>query len=214
MHHSITHHILEKINFVPCGFFPGEFFTYEQCNDNVNLKQPNGIFIRNISRAKADKIYICSEHNEFMKNIYKSLKVDVELDNQIYDFSDKSQIYYENDESQKCCSILVNVPGEDLIQKINEIQNKYTDPLQTFNVFLNMNHRAANMAYEKLKESGYFFSGIIPICSENEFMIMHNPKNVEIYFDKFVVTDKFSYVTNYVKKFYDEIFTEKNFSFQ
>ena len=202
MHHSITHHILEKINFVPCGFLLGEFLTYEQCNDDVNLKQPNGFFVRNMSKAKADKIYICSEHNEFVQNIYKSLQVDVEIDNNIYDLTDNSKIQYENDESEKFCSIFVNVPGKDTIDKIKAIENKFAAPLETFNVFLNMNHKSANLAYEKLKGAGYFFSGVMPICAENEFMIMHNPKNVAINFDKFAVTDKFSKVKDYVKKYY------------
>ena len=203
MYHSITQRLMEKINFEPCGFLLSEFLTDELCNDDINLKQPHGILIRNISKAKADKIYICSKHNEFVQNIYKSLQIDIEIDNHIYNFSGKSQIQYENDESQKSCSIFVNVPGEDLIQKINEVQNKYIEPLQTFNVFLNMNHKSANMAYEKLKYLGYFFSGVRSICSDNEFMIMHNPKNAPIDFNKFAVTDKFSRIKDYIKNCYD-----------
>ena len=90
-----------------------------------------------------------------------------------------------------------------MIQKINEIQNKYTEPLQTFNILLNMNNKAANMAYEKLKSIGYFFTGIKPICSEKEIMIMNNPKDTAINFDTFAVTNKFSKIKNYVKKYYD-----------
>lgn len=203
MYHNITQKLMEKINFEPCGFLMSEFFTDDLCNDDFNLKQPHGILIKNISRAKTDKIYICSEHNKFFQEIYKSLQVEIEIDNHIYDFTDKSQIYYENDESQKSCSIFVNVPGKDITDKINEIQSKYIHPMQTFNVLLNINHKSANMAYEKLKSAGYFFSGVRAICAENEFMIMHNPKNIEINFNKFAVTDKFSKVTDYVKKFYD-----------
>ena len=203
MYHSITQHLMEKINFEPCGFLMSEFLTDDLCNDDFNLKQPHGILIRNISKAKADKIYICPEHNQFIQNIYKSLQVDAEIDNHIYNFSDKSQIQYDNDDSQKCCSIFVNVPGDDLIPKINEVQNKYTEPLQTFNVFLNLNHKSMNIAYEKLKSLGYFFSGLKPICSENDFMIMHNPRNISIDFNKFAVTDKFSRVSDYIKFYYD-----------
>lgn len=203
MYHATTQTLMEKINFEPCGFLMAEFLTDDLCNDNTNLKQPHGILIRNISKSKANKIYISDEHNQFIKNIYKSLQVEFEIDNYIYNFKDESQIYFENDELQKSCSIFVNVAGKDMIDKIEVIQNKCSEPLQTFNVFLNLNHKAANFAYEKLKDAGYFFSGIKALCAENEFMVMHNPNGTAINFDKFAVTDKFSKVRDYVKKYYD-----------
>jgi len=202
MYHTTTQKLTEEIKFEPCGLLMSECLTDELCNDDFNLKHPLGILIRNISRAKADKIYICSEHNQFVQDIYKTLAVEVEMDNNIYDFADDSQIYYENDEFQKSCSIFINVAGKDMIDKINSIENKLAAPLETFNVFLNLNHKSANLAYEKLKKAGYFFSGIRPICAENEFMVMHNPKGTAINFDKFAATDKFLKVIDYVKKYY------------
>ena len=203
MYHATTQKLMEEINFEPCGFLMGEFLTDELCNDNFNLKQPHGILIRNISRAKAEKIYIPAEHKKFAQNIYKALQVEVEIDNQIYNFADDSQIYFENDDAQKSCSIFVNVAGKDMLDKITAIEKIFAAPLETFNIFLNLNHKAANLAYEKLKGAGYFFSGIRPICAENEFMILHNPKGTAINFDNFAVTDKFSKVRDYVKKFYN-----------
>lgn len=203
MYHATTQKLMEEINFEPCGFLMSEFLTDELCNDDINLKQPHGILIKNISRAKANKIYISNEHNQFAENIYKNLRVEIEIDNQTYDFAEDSKIYCENDELQKSCSIFVNVAGKDMIEKITAIEKKFAAPLQTFNVFLNLNHKSANLAYEKLKGAGYFFSGIQAICAENEFMIMHNPNGTPINFDKFAVTDKFSKVRDYVKKFYD-----------
>lgn len=93
MYHATTQKRVEEINFVPCGFLMGEFFTDELLSDDINLKQPHGIFIKNISKTKAEKIYICSEHNQFVENIYKALAAEIEIDNQIYNFADDSQIY-------------------------------------------------------------------------------------------------------------------------
>lgn len=71
---------------------------------------------------------------------------------------------------------------------------------QTINVCLNINDPNAQNAYVVLKEMGYFFTGLKPLCSDREYMILHKAGDVEIFFEDYVLTGGFRELADYVGK--------------
>jgi hypothetical protein len=43
-----------------------------------------------------------------------------------------------------------------------------------------------------------------PLCGENEYMVLHNPGDVEIFFEDYHVNDDFARLLEYVKVCYAE----------
>ena len=51
---------------------------------------------------------------------------------------------------------------------------------------------------EKLKEEGWFFTGLRPLCGDWEYMVLHNAGEVQIVWDNYVLSDEFKEIVNYI----------------
>ena len=205
LYHVVTQRLMEKINFVPCGFMMSEFFTSDtehSYQKDDNIKHPHGILVRRMQIESPKIIYLPQEHTEIAKKIYSKLNLKCKIKNELNNLSGKSEISYNNDESQNSCTIKILSSGEDLITKINEIQSKFTAKYQTFNILLNICDKKSVLAYNELLKLNYFFTGFLPLFNDIEIMILHNKMNVPFNFDSLILTEKFSQFKDYVQNEY------------
>lgn len=106
---------------------------------------------------------------------------------------------------QSSAAITIYKTGDGLKVYLESILEEYGSlPRFTLNVFLNVNDPGAVAAYYLLKEKGFFFAGYKPLCSENEYMVMHNPLDVPIIFKDYVLTEEFQDLIQYMEVFYEE----------
>jgi hypothetical protein len=75
---------------------------------------------------------------------------------------------------------------------------------------LNCNDPGAVWAYETLQNMGYFFTGLKPLCSEREYMVLHHEGEVEIYFEDYWVSGEFANLIRYVEACYKECRRQRN----
>ena len=206
MYHDITQRVFEEIGFTPCGITYSELLMLNSSHSyqrDENIKYPYGIMMRKAERKDVGKIYIPPEHIEIAQKIYNSLSVKFEITSKSEKLSGKTSIFIEDDEPQQRCTIAVDEIGTDLIAKVKEIQNERKEPYQIFNLYLNISDPKAITAYKELLKIGYFFTGFRPLCSDRELIVMHNPCKVQINFDTFKLTQKFSELNDYIKKCYE-----------
>ena len=206
MYHDITQKLMERLGLKVCGFVPSlviaDKFQHSYPRDN-NIKNTLGIMIRKRLKSDVGTIYLPSEHIEIAQKIYSSLNLKYKIETEIDNLTGKSEISVSNDDNQNTCTIEILSSGEDLTAKIEEIHSKFNEELQTFNVFLNINDEKSIAAYNELTKLGYFFTGFKPICSKNEFMILHNANNVPINFDSLKLIKSFAELKDYVKRCYE-----------
>jgi hypothetical protein len=65
---------------------------------------------------------------------------------------------------------------------------------------LNLRDENAIGAYEFLAEKGFFFTGIQPLSSSGEFMLMHNPLKYKFNMDDVVYVESQSRFAEYIKE--------------
>lgn len=197
-----------------------------------NLKHSQGIQILAKDKTDAGTLYIPQEQRGFTGWLYKKLGVrfrlaDAEGDAGYGDGSSGSGNagnragscepgYVENqdvscqvmktiDWVQSSAAITIYKTGDGLKVYLESILEEYGSlPRFTLNVFLNVNDPGAVAAYYLLKEKGFFFAGYKPLCSENEYMVMHNPLEVPIIFKDYVLTEEFQDLIQYMEVFYEE----------
>lgn len=207
MYHSISQRLMSELGFKPCGFIFSaiimENFQHSYSKDG-NIKHPHAVIIKRGSKVDAGKIFLPVEHWEIARSVYKSLGVKVEISSEEKKLRGESKIFLDEDLPQQNCNIFVDFAGADLKEEILQIESQRTEPLQTFNIFLNISDESAITAYKVLKSCGYFFAGFEPICLQHEIMILHNPKNVSINLDTLNMTEEFLELKNHVRKFKDE----------
>lgn len=197
-----------------------------------NLKHSQGIQILAKDKTDAGTLYIPQEQRGFTGWLYKKLGVrfrlaDAEGDVGYGDGSSGSGNagnragscepgYVENqdiscqvmktiDWVQSSAAITIYKTGDGLKAYLESVLEEYGSlPRFTLNVFLNVNDPGAVAAYYLLKEKGFFFAGYKPLCSENEYMVMHNPLEVPIIFKDYVLTEEFRDLIQYMEVFYEE----------
>lgn len=116
-----------------------------------------------------------------------------------------TEMEYVNDDLQHSLSVDIRCVGKDLRERITRLYTRY--PLrgrQTAVIFLNCNDPGAVWAYEILQEMGYFFTGLKPLCSEREYMVLHHAGEVEIYFEDYWVSGEFANLIRYIETCYKE----------
>lgn len=110
---------------------------------------------------------------------------------------------YKNDDLQGNLEIRIQRAGQDLPDRMRELHSHF--PLkgkQTAGVFLNCNDPGAVWACEMLEAMGYFFAGMKPLCSQREYLILHHPGEVKIYFDDYQATEEFRQLIRHIEKEY------------
>ncbi|MDE6016024.1 MAG: hypothetical protein K2H41_10055 [Acetatifactor sp.] len=214
--HDVTQRLLYRLGLRATGLVLNVFDTERMSHsyDNGrNKKHSLGIQVRAAEKKDAGILYLPPEHWDFCQKVYDGLGVDYRLTERTgEDFLEKadamsvqlSQITYKNDVIHSSLEIRIHHIGADLEQRIRELHSRY--PLrgrQTAGVFLNCNEPRAVQAYYLLKRYGYFFAGLKPLCSEREYLVMHHPGEVEIYFEDYCVSEEFSRLLGYIKTCYE-----------
>lgn len=207
--HDITQRLLYKQGMRGTGLILNVFDVEKIVHSYIkgrNTKHSQGIQISAMAKQNAGMLYLPSEHQDFCSKIYERLGVD-------YCFAEakegtlasQSSISFKQEERQQNLEICIYSVGADLKDRIRQIQEDY--PLsnkQTAGVFLNCNDAHAVWAYQILKELGYFFTGLKPLCSDREYMVLHHPGEVEIFFEDYQLSDEFTEIVNYVQQCYEE----------
>lgn len=206
--HDTTQKLLYRLGMRATGFLLNSF-DMEQIihsyRNGRNTKHSMGIQVLAVNRREAGTVYIPDEHQSFCRSIYESLGVTYFMPEEggwekelPISFSDLS---YVQDEVQSSMEIRVNCVGMDLPERIEKLHEKY--PLrgrQTVNLFLNISEAGAVWAYDILKDMGYFFAGLKPLCGNQEYMVLHHAGKVEMWMEDYVLTEEFCQLKRYIER--------------
>lgn len=209
--HDVTQRLLYRLGLRGTGIIMNVFNleTIQHSYDNGrNSKHSQGIQIRALSKRDAGTLYLPKEHREFCEKIYRKLGARFTVRGHNEEASDGglprdpavSRLEYTFSERQQSLEIRIEAAGADLKDRLLRLRARY--PLKgrlTANVFLNCSEPQALAAYDVLKEMGYFFTGLKPLCGEREYMVLHNPGETVYYFEDYVVTEEFAEILAYVE---------------
>jgi len=213
--HKITQRLMYRLELRATGMLLNvcdlECITHSYENGR-NRKHSLGIQVRAMEKRDAGTLYIPAEHREFAGRIYDSLGVvwqmadEHENEKVEEEWSRKySVISWKNDSLQKSLEICIYCVGQDLEKQIRRLHSRH--PLvgaQTAVLFLNCNDPQAVRGYEILHKMGYFFTGFKPLCSDREYMVLHHPGEIRIYFEDYQVSEDFASMIEYLKSCYEE----------
>lgn len=211
--HDITQRLLYRLKLRVTGFVLNVFdmanITHSYQNGR-NTKHSQGLQIRAVGKQAVGTVYVPKQHQDFCRKIYESLGVTycmaeeseavLEKANSRERLPAVSDLSYRQDELQSSLEIRIYRIGLDLWERIAALHEKF--PLkgkQTANIFLNISDKNAIWAYRVLTDMGYFFTGLKPLCSEKEYMVLHQPGEVEIYFEDYVVSKEFAEMLRLIK---------------
>lgn len=209
--HNITQRLLKKLGFIATGMFLDVFdmdkITHSYQNGK-NKKHSQGIQILPLKKKDAGNLFLPQEHIAYCKKIYRRLGVTcqfVQKEDSIQKMLSESIIFQKKETMQSYLELTVLKIGFDFQQRLDVFlkQNPLIDK-STMNVLINCNDENAVYAYEVLKDNGFFFTGLKPLCSDKEYFIMHNCGQIEISFDDYVLSDEFLETKRYIQQCYKD----------
>lgn len=206
--HDITQKLLYRQGLRATGFvlnvFDMDKITHSYKRDR-SRKHAQGIQIMALKKQDAGILYLPQEVKTCCKAIYDSLGVAYRIaecgKNPNVPPQMTTVLVTKQDAIQSSLEIHIHRVGADLGKQMEVIQNLY--PLtgrQTANIFLNINDRSAVWAYQTLTEQGWFFTGLKPLCSDREYMVLHNAGEMENCMGDYVLTEEFQEIYQYLKK--------------
>ncbi len=220
--HDVTQRLLYRLGMRATGLvmnvFDMDHITHSY-NNGRNRKHSQGIQIRAVGKRDAGVVYLPEEHYAFCRDIYASLgavftiatadirRIPDSEDCAAWDRTGQLPVYtemeYVNDDLQHSLTIDIRRAGRDLAKRITKLHTRYSlQGKQTAVIFINCNDPGAVWAYEVLQEMGYFFTGLKPLCSEREYIVMHHEGEVQIYFEDYWVSGEFANLIGYVETCY------------
>lgn len=204
--HNTTQRLLYRIGLKATGFVLNVFdmsHIIHSYKNGRNLKHSQGIQIRAVEKQDAGTVYIPTEHRDFCRKIYDSLDVAYHIAEEdrscMSELPAFSNLSFIRNELQSSLEINIHHIGLNLPEQLEILHREI--PLkgkQTANVFLNISDKNAVWAYHILTEMGYFFTGLKPLCSEREYMVLHHPGEVEIFFEDYVLSEEFERLAEYI----------------
>lgn len=204
--HDTTQRLLYRMGLRATGFvlnvFHMEKITHSYKRD-CNKKHSQGIQIMAVEKRNAGTVYLPLEHREFGRKVYDSLGVAYRIWEETKEEKPfgASKVEWKQDAVQSSLEIYIHRVGEDLSRRMEELHRKYLlTGMQTANVFLNINDKNALWAYRVLTEMEYFFTGLKPLCSDREYMVLHNAGKVECFLDEYQLSEEFDRLRNYIKR--------------
>ncbi len=217
--HAVTFHISTQsvcgdYGMIPTGFRLGSFLT-EKMQNSYFLgkcdKYSEGIMIYPIAKKNAGTVYIPEEVCAFADKIYKRLGVEYKIEdapdageiNAIREaMPGESRLDIRRDNDQRIVSVNVLSEGSDIPDKMREIIDSFKDePYWVIQISLCTGSKGVYFLYEELKKTGFFCSGLKPLCGECERMYMQWIGNTDLNMSEYVLTDEFSEIRQDIENF-------------
>ena len=208
--HNITQSLCEARKMIPTGFRLGTFLTKDIVNSyelKDCVKYSEGIMVKAVGKKSAGVIYLPVEISDFARKIYDRLGVLYKIRNSIeikdYYIRDKSQLVTKYDDLQKNMLVTVEKVGKDLLEETKKIIESFDkDEPWTMQVTLSISTPDVFFAYAELKKLGLFFSGLKPLCAEEECMYMQWTGDIKLNMDQYVLTSSFDELRKDIEFFY------------
>lgn len=204
--HYISQRIACKLGFVCTGLLFSLYHKdyWAQVKSKETEVQTLLVSTKGVSKEDAGVLYLDEARNRAAARCYRELGVNYCICNSPTDEPRPpiSEISFFNDDNCGRLYIQLVQCGLDLVSRIGEIKEQYqSNPMQTRNIYLNVNHPSAIYGYRELMEEGYIFSGFKPL-GQLEYMILFDGKDVEYDFSDVHLAEEFREVLN------EEIFKE------
>ena len=206
--HSISQHESFRVGLRPCGalYSQHDNALLSHSFDKVGVKQTFLVAARAGSKRDAGMLYLPREHRDFAADCYRSMDVTYCMAEQASCLAEDTQLQFWQDAHHQTLTIKADRCGKDLKEKVEELLRRWEGscPLETASIFLNCSDPSAQAGYRILRELGFRFAGLHPLCRSGEYLILHHPMKVEVPFDQMYVDDGYRVVFDYLRNHFDD----------
>ena len=207
-YHSIAQHESYRVGLRPCGALYGQHINalLSHSFEKVGVKQTFLVAACPKAKKNAGELYLPGEHRAFAAEVYRNMGVECRFSESVSQLTGESQLQLWQDEQHQTLMGKVDRCGTDLKERLAEVLDQWGSrcPLETATIFLNCSEPSACAGYRVMRDLGFRFAGLHPLCENGEYLILHHPMQVEVPFDRMHVDDSYREVFEYLKDHFDD----------
>ncbi len=198
--HPISQKMLNRNNFIPTGLklhylVPESAGTYADGDRRMDVFVCAKLF----DTDKVRKICVPDDHRDFISDTYKKLGVECEFISQSKP-TDDGEFIMRLDREVCVGQIIVDKTPANFENDLSGFMKEFSkNGIMMVEANINMNDSGAVTAYEKFKEQGFIFGGILPGSDKGEYMIMMNLMDIPVEWDKLVAIEGYDEILSYIK---------------
>jgi len=170
-------------------------FTHE-------FKLSQVVMCKSVSYYDVGEIYCPTVHRLFVEDIYKKLGVNCDIKTALQaTTTQRSNIALHTDDVHNHLQLLVFDVGNDFERIVKEQLLHFSHIKgQTYICYLNMKTQGSIYAYNILFGYGFFFSGIKPLNTNGEFMMLSKVTEEILNTDEIKIHENGKYMMEYIQK--------------
>ncbi len=201
--HSSTSTMCEEEGMVATGFMLG-YLDSAKYNPKYAIPQVDRqsltYYILPVEKKDAGKVYVPKCVSDFVASRYEHLGVNAELVTEDADSSASGEGSFElvEDAVYSYRFITVDSYGTKLVDKILEAMCSDREENWTYSLKLPMDSPGIGSCFNKLKEAGFFFSGILPLVGDRDYILMHYSKGYELGLEYLKLTEDAKKIRDYI----------------
>ena len=211
--HSATPALCEGYGMTPVGFRLGRFLASLMDNSYDSSrcrKYSEGVMIKPVRKRAAGRVYLPEELAGYAHKIYGRLGAQCDIvsaapDEPCGDFGDEAELDISRDQLQRFVGVKVRKSGKDIAERMKELIGSFNgEPDWAVQIELSASSPAIFSEYDMLKEAGFFFSGLKPLCGAEEKLYMQWVSNASLDMDRYVLTESFDEIRRDIEGFFAE----------
>ena len=186
-------------NFKLCGFC---FMMYDSATVLPELTSRYGTrmsFAIYCNPQKTDDviIYPPEEHKTAIVDIYKTLGIKCIIQNAIH-VNDNTEYEIIRYDEHKTAELFIKTPGNSRADEMLSVLNELIKNGYTISGEINMSHQGCTGIYRKLKEIGFYFSGIRPLSKNGQYLVVSQTQNAQCGFETVLLPDEQKKLLQYI----------------
>lgn len=205
--HTITQKVCAAQGMRATGFRLGRFLTERMHNSYERGRCPKyseGIMILPVEKREAGTVYVPKELREVISDCYDRLGMSYALCHESAPLPPSpARLLVSKDELQRMVLIRLEQYGSDLIGQVQAAMADRDRSGWTCQIRLPVCDGCAVTAYERLRETGFFFTGVHAACSDREWIYMQWCGDLELYLEDYALIGEFCPLRDEIKRFYD-----------
>ncbi len=206
--HDITQKAGNRLGMTAVGFRLGTFLTSKMENSYVKgrcVKHSEVIMVRAAAKKNAGTVYLPEDISDFAGKIYKKLGVEFSIvtegEPQKSVPEERCEFTVTADDVQQFVTVKLSKTGSDLKEQMKKLIDKYKGKgYWTIQINLLCDTPAVFKDYDSLREIGFFFTGLKPLCSDREQFYMQWIDEWPLIMEDYVLTDSFKEVRDEIGK--------------
>lgn len=193
LHHTITQHMCNKTNMIPCMFSLCCYQFDTKINNSYDRRGVSCGILPFNDFGNGETIHIPKKVLPIADWIYPKIGLQKKYDIRNGGFSKKASYRHSVNLSQRHADIYVDSMDSQWEYRLKSLLQSFkVRHVESAEMFINMSNRSAIAVYNVAVKYGFFCTGILPMCTNGDYLVLNSMLNCVINYDKIQTIEPFT----------------------